>query len=51
MKCYKIWCETRGGVEGGLIVRKMNGQRRTGDTSGRTLMDSVPVGSESHVDY
>lgn len=38
----KMWCDMR--VEGGLIVRKINGQRRTDDTSGQTLMDSVPVG-------
>lgn len=43
----KIWCETREGVEGGLIVRKRNGERGSGDTTGLTLMDSVPVGRDS----
>lgn len=32
----------------GLIVRKMNEQRGTGDTLGQTLMDSLPVGSDSN---
>lgn len=36
--------ERRGGVKGGLIVRKMNGGIGTGDTLGQTLMDSIPVG-------
>lgn len=40
----------KGGVEGGLIVRKMNGQKGTDDTSGKTLMDSVPVGSDGNTD-
>lgn len=34
--------------EGGLIVRKMNGERGTGDTLGQTLMDSVPVGNDGN---
>ena len=44
-------CEMRGGVVGGLTVRKMNEERGMGDTSGQTLMDSVPVGSDSNIGY
>lgn len=35
----------------GLIVRKMNEQRGTGDTLGQTMMDSLPVGSDSNKGY
>lgn len=38
-------------MEGGLIVREMNGEREKGDTSGQTLMDLVPVGSDGSVGY
>lgn len=31
-----------------MIVRKMNGERGTGDTLGQTLMDSVPVGNDGN---
>lgn len=42
-------CERCGEEQrGGLIVRKMNGERGTGDTLGQTLMDSVPVGNDGN---
>lgn len=50
-RCHKIMCKTEGGVEGGLIVRLMNGDRGTGDMSGQTLMDSVPAGGDASIDY
>lgn len=50
-ECKKLCNSRRGGVKGGLIVRKMNGYRGTGDTSIQTLMDSVPAGGNSYIHY
>lgn len=43
--------QRKGGVKGGLIVRKMNGEIGTGDTLGQTLMDSVPVGTAGNISH
>lgn len=43
------WGEEWRSGGGGLIVRKMNGERETGDTSGQTLMDFYTAGSGSHM--
>lgn len=43
--------QRRGGVKGGLIVRKMNGKIGTGDTLGQTLMDSVPAGTAGNTSH
>lgn len=49
--CRRRREQKRGGVKGGLIVRKMNGEIGTGETLGQTLMDSVPVGTAGNISY